>query len=101
MESMTPSATAASPSPWGYNPRCRPTRREPAARGDAPFPRGWVLGGEPSTAAALHIRGQLTHRSLCDLDAFAPVNRDLGSIDGGKNFRPAALAFDPEAHCLL
>jgi hypothetical protein len=60
-----------------------------------------MLGCEPSTAAALHIRGQLTHRLLRDLDSFAPTNRGLRRIDSGKNFRPAPLAFDPKAHCLL
>jgi hypothetical protein len=68
----------------------------------APLFRGSnMLGGKLGPAAPFHVFGQRTHRGLSDFDAFAAVERGFGNIDGGKDFRTAALAFDPQCDCRL
>ena len=55
-----------------------------------------VLGSELRPAAPFHVFGERSHRSLSDFDTFAAVERGLGNLNGGKDFRTAALAFDPQ-----
>jgi hypothetical protein len=60
-----------------------------------------VLGRKTGTPSAFHILGQLPHGLPRDFDTFAPVNRSLRRVNGGEDFRAAALALDPQAQRLL
>jgi hypothetical protein len=57
-----------------------------------------MLGSELRTSPPFYVIGQSAHRFPGDFDAFAPVDRRFGDIDGSEDFHAAAFFFDPKRH---